>query len=40
MVICKVCFKYLYEPYTLGCGHTFCYSVGCLPVTSYMGSFS
>lgn len=28
MVTCKVCFKLLYEPYTLGCGHTFCYSVG------------
>ena len=28
MVTCKVCFKMLYEPYTLSCGHTFCYSVG------------
>lgn len=29
MVTCKVCFKMLYEPYTLSCGHTFCYSCLC-----------
>lgn len=26
---CKVCFRMLYEPYTLGCGHTYCYSCLC-----------
>ncbi|KAI9809858.1 MAG: hypothetical protein M1825_000291 [Sarcosagium campestre] len=26
MVVCRVCFKLLYEPFTLSCGHTFCYS--------------
>ncbi|KAI9884738.1 MAG: hypothetical protein M1823_003482 [Watsoniomyces obsoletus] len=29
IVTCKVCFKYLYEPYTISCGHTFCYSCLC-----------
>ncbi|OXV10453.1 hypothetical protein Egran_01788 [Elaphomyces granulatus] len=31
---CGICVKPLYEPYTLACGHTFCY--GCL--TSWFGS--
>lgn len=26
LVLCKVCIKPLYEPYNLGCGHTYCYS--------------
>ncbi|KAF7505391.1 hypothetical protein GJ744_000937 [Endocarpon pusillum] len=33
LVLCKICIKPLYEPYTLGCGHTYCYS--CL--TSWFG---
>ncbi|KAI9676221.1 MAG: hypothetical protein M1829_003050 [Trizodia sp. TS-e1964] len=27
MVTCTICVRLLYEPYTLNCGHTFCYSV-------------
>ncbi|SMR57415.1 unnamed protein product [Zymoseptoria tritici ST99CH_3D1] len=26
IITCKVCQRFLYEPYTLTCGHTFCYS--------------
>lgn len=26
-VTCSVCDQLLYEPWTLGCGHTYCYSV-------------
>jgi hypothetical protein len=26
LVLCKVCIKPLYEPYNLGCGHTYCYT--------------
>lgn len=26
LATCKICFRMLYEPYTLGCGHTYCYS--------------
>jgi hypothetical protein len=26
-VTCTICIQLLYEPYTLGCGHTFCYGV-------------
>ena len=28
IITCRVCINPLYEPYTLSCGHTFCY--GCL----------
>lgn len=28
LVICRVCVRPLFEPYTIECGHTFCY--GCL----------
>lgn len=28
LVMCKICLKPLYEPFILGCGHTYCY--GCL----------
>ncbi|KAH0559829.1 hypothetical protein GP486_003654 [Trichoglossum hirsutum] len=24
---CKICIKFLYEPYTLSCGHTYCYEI-------------
>ena len=26
LVTCRICVKLLYEPYTIQCGHTFCYS--------------
>lgn len=26
LVTCQVCIRPLYEPYTIACGHTFCYS--------------
>lgn len=26
LVYCKVCVRPMYEPYTVACGHTFCYS--------------
>ncbi|KAI9839628.1 MAG: hypothetical protein M1819_002254 [Sarea resinae] len=26
LVTCRVCVRLLYEPYTIACGHTFCYS--------------
>lgn len=26
LVTCRVCIRLLYEPYTISCGHTFCYS--------------
>lgn len=29
LATCKICFRMLYEPYTLGCGHTYCYSCLC-----------
>ena len=25
-VICQICIRPMYEPYTIACGHTFCYS--------------
>ena len=28
IVTCRICIRPLYEPYTIACGHTFCY--GCL----------
>ena len=28
LIICRVCIRPLYEPFTISCGHTFCY--GCL----------
>ncbi len=28
LVSCRVCIRPLYQPYTIECGHTFCY--GCL----------
>lgn len=28
LVTCSICDQLLYEPWTLGCGHTYCYSVG------------
>lgn len=28
LITCKICLRPLYEPYTLACGHTYCY--GCL----------
>lgn len=28
LVTCRICLRLLYEPYTIACGHTFCY--GCL----------
>ncbi len=28
LIICRVCVRPLFEPYTIECGHTFCY--GCL----------
>jgi hypothetical protein len=33
LVLCKICIRPLYEPYNLGCGHTYCYT--CL--TSWFG---
>ncbi|KAI9765826.1 MAG: hypothetical protein M1840_007108 [Geoglossum simile] len=27
IVTCKICIKFLYEPYTLSCGHTYCYEI-------------
>jgi hypothetical protein len=27
LVTCSICDQLLYEPWTLGCGHTYCYSV-------------
>lgn len=29
LATCKICFRVLYEPYTLACGHTYCYSCLC-----------
>ncbi|KAI9818227.1 MAG: hypothetical protein M1827_000852 [Pycnora praestabilis] len=29
VITCRVCVRLLYEPYTIGCGHTFCYSCLC-----------
>ena len=26
LVSCRVCIRPMYEPYTISCGHTFCYS--------------
>ena len=26
LITCRVCIRPLYEPYTISCGHTFCYS--------------
>lgn len=26
LISCRVCVRPLYEPYTISCGHTFCYS--------------
>lgn len=26
LVTCRICIRPLYEPYTIACGHTFCYS--------------
>lgn len=26
LITCRVCIRPLYEPYTIACGHTFCYS--------------
>ena len=26
LITCRVCIRLLYEPYTIECGHTFCYS--------------
>ncbi|KAF7188285.1 putative RING finger protein [Pseudocercospora fuligena] len=26
LITCKICLKFLYEPYALTCGHTYCYS--------------
>lgn len=26
LIICRICIRPLYEPYTISCGHTFCYS--------------
>lgn len=26
IISCKICFRLLYEPYTISCGHTYCYS--------------
>lgn len=26
---CKVCDRLLYQPYTIACGHTYCYTVRC-----------
>lgn len=25
---CKICDRLLYQPYTISCGHTYCYTVG------------
>ena len=30
LVTCSICDQLLYEPWTLGCGHTYCYSVSAL----------
>lgn len=29
---CKVCDRLLYQPYTIACGHTYCYTVGGVPL--------
>lgn len=26
IITCRICIRPLYEPYTISCGHTFCYS--------------
>ena len=26
IITCRICIRPLYEPYTVACGHTFCYS--------------
>lgn len=26
LITCRVCIRPLYEPYTISCGHTFCYT--------------
>jgi hypothetical protein len=31
LIQCGICIRPLYEPFTLACGHTFCYSVRILP---------
>jgi hypothetical protein len=28
---CKICDRLLYQPYTISCGHTYCYTVRCAP---------
>jgi len=28
---CKICDRLLYQPYTISCGHTYCYSVRTRP---------
>lgn len=28
LIVCRICVRPLFEPYTIECGHTFCY--GCL----------
>ncbi|KAK3069601.1 E3 ubiquitin ligase, partial [Teratosphaeriaceae sp. CCFEE 6253] len=34
LVTCQICHRFMYEPYALSCGHTYCYS--CL--TQWLGS--
>ncbi|KAK4963924.1 E3 ubiquitin ligase, partial [Elasticomyces elasticus] len=29
LIMCKICDRFLYEPYVLSCGHTYCYSCMC-----------
>ncbi|KAI9724376.1 MAG: hypothetical protein M1812_000444 [Candelaria pacifica] len=29
LITCRICVRLLYEPYMIGCGHTFCYSCLC-----------
>lgn len=35
-LVCGICIRPLYEPFTIACGHTFCYSVSLTALTTYV----